>query len=249
MRASKAVESQKSKVKNHKELHISGAEGIYDASEIHRTVKKYTDRALNHPKGKPDKIVITVEELKQKPTIISTLPITTLKCSSTEKAEIIIAKTLLSIAVSQKALFTAFKILKAKKTMRGASLIMMESGRRVEPDKERGIRVSRLGIQQSSRSVLSRRLSKIGINTDTVKEALTIASKAASCEGIAAEVCISDDPDYTTGYIASRKLGYLRIPNIKKYGDMRGGRVFFIKENSDIPGIIDYLEKMPVMIK
>ena len=49
-----------------------------------------------------------------------------------------------------------------------------------------------------------------------VKEALMLASKAASWPDVIAEVCISDDPDYTTGYIASKELGYLRIPNIKR---------------------------------
>jgi 6-carboxyhexanoate--CoA ligase len=242
MRASKAAGSRK-------ELHVSGAEGIYDTSEINLVIKKYTDRALSHPRGNPDKIALTIEELKQKPTVISSLPVTTLKCSSYKEASSIAVEMLLSLAVSKKAITKAFKILTAKKTMRGASLITMQSGKRVEPDKERGVRVSRLGIQKTSRSILSRRLSKMDINNDTVKEALTLASKAALHPDIIAEVCISDDPDYTTGYIASKKLGYLRIPNIKNYGDMNGGRVFFIKETSDILGITDYLEKTPVIIK
>ena len=42
------------------------------------------------------------------------------------------------------------------------------------------------------------------INTTTVKEALILASKLHHAH-IIAEVCISDDPDYTTGYFASEK--------------------------------------------
>jgi 6-carboxyhexanoate--CoA ligase len=70
----------------------------------------------------------------------------------------------------------------------------------------------------------------------------------ASCRDIIAEICISDDPDYTTGYIASKKFGYLRIPNIKNYGEMHGGRVFFVRENADADRLIEFLEKTPVVI-
>jgi 6-carboxyhexanoate--CoA ligase len=64
-----------------------------------------------------------------------------------------------------------------------------------------------------------------------------------------AEVCISDDPDYTTGYVASEYLGYVRIPHIKKKRDRRGGRIFFLKENADILHVISYLEKTPILIE
>ena len=76
-----------------------------------------------------------------------------------------------------------------------------------------------------------------------MKEALVLASKAASWPDVIAEACISDDPDYTTGYIASKEFGYLRIPNIKREKKMHGGRVFFIREAADIAGLIVYLEK------
>ena len=132
--------------------------------------------------------------------------------------------------------------------MRGASLILLKSGARVEPDKERGVRVSRMGIEKSTEKNLSEKLSRAKINTPTVKEALVLASKAASWPDVIAEACISDDPDYTTGYIASKEFGYLRIPNIKREKKMHGGRVFFIRETADIAGLISYLERKPVII-
>ncbi|MBI3592401.1 MAG: 6-carboxyhexanoate--CoA ligase, partial [Nitrospirae bacterium] len=148
----------------------------------------------------------------------------------------------------KKAINTAFNILMSPRTMRGASLVLSVSGNRTEPDRSRGVRVSRLGIEKNAVNRLSRRLSRSKINTPTVREALILASKVASCPEIVAEVCISDDPDYTTGYIASRGLGYVRITNIKCPGDMRGGRVFFIKEDADIGKLIDYLEKRPIIV-
>ena len=119
---------------------------------------------------------------------------------------------------------------------------------RLEPDKDRGIRVTRLGMDKSAGKRLSRTLSTVSLNSATVKEAIVLASKVATCPGVVAEICISDDPDYITGYVASKKLGYLRIPNIKNYGEMHGGRVFFISDDADVEVLMEYLEKTPVLI-
>ena len=228
--------------------HISGAEGIFEGSEISKISNSYIKRALNHSRGMPDKIVITIEKIKQKPEKISLLPVTTLKCSSPDEAKKITIRTLSGLGISKSVINNGLEILKSKKTMRGASLMLIESGRRAEPDTERGVRVSRLGIEKSAEKRLAQRLSRIGINTATVKEALILASKVASCPYVIAEVCISDDPDYTTGYIASKESGYLRIPNIKNYGEINGGRVFFIKEGADMSSLVDYLERKPVIL-
>jgi len=229
-------------------VHISGAEGIYEKSEIQKICEKYIKRALTHPRGKPDEIVITIEKIKQKPKTISLLPVATLKCNSPEKARKIITQKLKPLGISKKTIDNGFAVLNSKKTMRGASLILLKSGARIEPDKERGVRVSRMGIEKSTEKNLSEKLSRKKINTSTVKEALILASKAASCPDIVAEACISDDPDYTTGYIASKGFGYLRIPSIKRKGEMHGGRVFFIRETADIAGLISYLERKSAII-
>jgi len=228
--------------------HISGAEGIYEKAEIQKVCEKYIKRALTHPRGKPDEIVITIEKIRQKPKTIPLLPVATFKCNSPEEARKIITQKLESLVISKKAIDNGFVVLNSKKTMRGASLILLKSGARVEPDKERGVRVSRMGIEKATEKNLSEKLSRAKINTTTVKEALVLASKAASCPDVIAEVCISDDPDYTTGYIASKEFGYLRIPNIKRGNEIHGGRVFFIRETADIAGLISYLERKPAII-
>jgi 6-carboxyhexanoate--CoA ligase len=132
--------------------------------------------------------------------------------------------------------------------MRGAALITAEKGRRLEPDRQRGIRVSRLGITKPALKELSSKLSKYDINTATVQEAIILASKVLSCEQVMAELCISDDPNYTTGYVASRGFGYVRIPHIKNKGSSSGGRAFFVKEGIDIGDIMEYLERRPMII-
>lgn len=257
MRASKKCKTQNSKFKSENPEpktqkpnfeHISGAEGIYEDNEVSEIVGDYTVRALNHPRGRPDKIIITVEEIRQRPKMIDALPVCTLKCSSPFQAKKFIENLLAAAGISVSAVKTAFKVLSLKQTMRGASLVCAGSGRRVEPDKERGVRASRFGISREAGKSLSLRLSRNGINNITVKEAVILASKVASCKQILAEVCISDDPDYTTGYISSIKYGYVRIPNIKIKGDRKGGRVFFIKENADIDSAINFLERTPVII-
>jgi 6-carboxyhexanoate--CoA ligase len=96
--------------------------------------------------------------------------------------------------------------------------------------------------------MLSKRLARLGINTDTVKEALVLASKVASTDGVVAELCASDDPGYTTGYVASKAIGYTRLTNIKEKGSPRGGRVFFLQSGADVGGVAASLEAAPALV-
>ena len=240
MRASKKIGSQN-------EIHISGAEGLYEASDMQRVVQRYIERALTHPKGKTDKIIITIEDIRQKPEEISTLPVATIRCRTPGEGKKIIIMLLQTLGISKKAVDTAFEIIK-KGTMRGAAIITTGEGNRLEYDRERGVRASRFGISKSASKVLSSKLSRHGNNTDIVREALILASKVVSFRDIVAELCVSDDPYYTTGYIASKQYGYLRMPNIKSKGSKSGGRAFFIKEKANVKEIINYLERVPVKI-
>jgi len=251
MRASKQAQSRKFKVQSKKskitEVHISGAEGLYKRSEIQATVKRYIERALNHPKGKADRIVVTIEDIAQEPQKIPLLPVATIRCENPAEGEDIVRLLLQSLGISKISIRRSFHLIK-RSTMRGAALITAKHGHRLEPDLQRGVRASRLGINRSVLKVLSRRLKQLGINTDTVKEALILASKVISCKEVIAELCVSDDPDYTTGYVASKHYGYLRIPHIKPVGSKIGGRAFFVNERVRVKKIIPYLEKMPVVV-
>ncbi len=230
-----------------REIHISGAEGLYESPDIQKATKKFIKRALEHPKGKPDKIFITIEKVKRRPKNISSLPVSTIECKRPSESKYIIMRILKAVGISEKSIKKAFDIVK-KGNMRGAAIISLKKAQRLEPDKERGVRVSRFGISKNALRELSFKLSRYGINREIVKEAIVLASKVLSCKGIVAELCISDDPNYTTGYVSSHHFGYLRIPNIKKAGSKTGGRTFFVKENSDVEHIIEYLERSPVMI-
>ncbi len=256
MRASRSVDSQK-KYNIHrqssgiyqKSIHISGAENLCTEKEIGDIISAYTRRALHHPRGRPDEVVITIERITNAPLMIPLLSVSTLPCDSSQEAWKVTVTILSHLGISQKTIRKGIGVVTGKRTMRGAALILSESGARVEPNTERGIRVSRLGISDETEKSLSRQLAKGGINSTTVKEALILASKVASCEGIIAELCVSDNPDYTTGYVASQHLGYVRIPCIKTEGSTRGGRVFFIEEKADVKHIVEYLETTPVIIR
>jgi 6-carboxyhexanoate--CoA ligase len=251
MRASKTVKSQKSKLKTqnskHTEIHISGAEGLYETSEIQRVVRRYIERALNHSRGQSDRIIITIEDVKQKPQTITALPVVTIENATPKKGEKIVEQLLQASNISKAVIDKAFGLIK-KNGMRGAAIITVEKGKRLESDRKRGIRVSRIGITKSALKHLSSRLSRYGINTETVQEALILASKVLSCKHVIAELCVSDDPDYTTGYVATRKFGYVRILHIKKKGSRSGGRAFFVREGIDVEDVATYLGKSPVIV-
>ena len=226
--------------------HISGAEGIYDKDEISSLVKEYTQRALVHDKGRADEIRLTVEELKGAPKKISSLPLCTINTRNADAAKRAVLKVLSSVGIMERAIEEAYKSLNLGLTMRGAMLMDIE-GVRLEPDLLRGVRVSRMGMTKKASSDLSRKLGRLGLNNETVKEALVLASKVHRYLMVIGELCISDDPNYTTGYIATRSHGYIRLPRIKKRGIPYGGRAFFIT-GGEVKDLIKYLQRTPVLI-
>lgn len=152
-----------------------------------------------------------------------------------------------AMGISGKAFESARKVI-LKGAMRGASIIGCKKGIRLEPDRVRGIRATRFGIKKNSDKTLTRLLNEAGLVHPRIKEALLLASKVANAPNVIAELCVSDDPGYTTGYVASKEMGYLRLPCMKKDGSLEGGRVFFVEEDADINLLIRYLEEIPVLI-
>jgi 6-carboxyhexanoate--CoA ligase len=249
MRASRVTGRRRgSGRKETEEVHISGCEGLYEVRDITKVVSSYVMRALEHPRGKPDRIIITVEKTGRKPRPVRALPVSTISSGSPREAEKHIRRILEAASVSGPALNTAWGILNSGYVMRGASLVSAKAGRRLEYDELRGVRASRFGIDAVAEEKLAFELEKQGINTSTVKEALILASKVAYRKEVIAELCMSDDPGYTTGYVATKKYGYVRVPNIKKKGTGKGGRIFFLSENANIESFVKFLEKTPVLI-
>ena len=97
----------------------------------------------------------------------------------------------------------------------GAMLYDIATGTRLEPDQQRGVRATYMDALHSS---------TVDSNKNHFNEAIVLATKVANAPGMVAELCISDDPNYITGYVASKELGYVRIMKMKEMGDENGGK-------------------------
>ncbi len=228
--------------------HISGAETLCLPSEISKVVNEFTIRALCHPKGQPHKVTITIEKIHTEVIKLKALPVYTAKTHTITQAWAFAKQLLLKAGVSEEAFSVAKAVIESEQTMRGATVVTNLNGKRLEPDPQRGLRATRLGIDSEVRDKLFTILKEKGLNIQVVTEALVLATKVAYAPGTVAELCVSDDPDYTTGYVANRRLGYIRIPNLKEKGSHWGGRAFFVYEDVDLEQLKQYLEKTPVLI-
>lgn len=223
--------------------HISGAEGLYKKEDIDKVVKKYSARALSHERGKPDEVHISIDKVMGKFVTIPSLPLCTINTLSPRSAKNAADNILSSSGISKKTVAVAFNLLTSGEVKAGAFLLDTE-GRQLT---DKCIRASRMGITQTASISLSSRLGRFGINNHTVRDALILASKVQHHPGIIAELCISDDPGYTTGYVTAAGYGYIRLPHIKKKGAEHGGRVFFV-DGEKTEDLISYLHDQPVII-
>ena len=81
-------------------------------------------------------------------------------------------------------------------------------------------------------------------NKNHFREAIVLATKVVHAPGIISELCMSDDPEYVTGYISSLKHGYVRLTPLKDVGNPHGGRIFiFDSRKANIQDTIAYLEE------
>ncbi|MDH3999027.1 MAG: 6-carboxyhexanoate--CoA ligase [Desulfuromonadales bacterium] len=131
--------------------------------------------------------------------------------------------------------------------MRGAVLMDATSGQRLEPDQQRGVRVSRMDLAPQVRNQIHAELEAAGLGHHRTAEALTLSGKVLAAPGIVAELCWSDEADYITGYVADPQRGYQRITPLKALGDQRGGRVFFVAPNVEVADLIHFLERQPLL--
>ena len=219
--------------------HISGAERIVKLKEVGAIAQSLADRALHHSKGTADFINITVDLIPpEKIKYIDCLKVEEHKTSSISESHQLATELLQGPNISETAVLKAISLLKSlDKSMRGAMLVDTITGERLDTG-DRGVRVSHMDSFDSE---------SLGEN-EHMREALVLASKVQSAEGIVGELCWSDDPDYTVGYVACNGI-YHRIPKMKELGSHIGGRVFFVRSDIDRESVIEYLEKAPVLVQ
>ena len=219
--------------------HISGAERIVKLEEVGTIAQSLADRALHHSKGTADFINITVDLIPpEKITYIDCLKVEEHKTSSISESHQLAIDLLDDPAISKTAVHKAISMLKRlDRSMRGAMLVDAITGERLDTG-DRGVRVSHMDSFDSY---------ALGDN-EHMREALVLASKVQSADGIVGELCWSDDPDYTVGYVACNGV-YHRLPNMKEFGSDIGGRVFFVRSDIDSESVIEYLERTPVLVQ
>jgi 6-carboxyhexanoate--CoA ligase len=123
------------------------------------------------------------------------------------------------------------------------------SGERLEPDRERGVRASRFDWTEEAFRMVQQSLESRGLTHHRTREALALATKVAHAPGMVAELCWSDDPEYTAGYVASLGTGYVRFPFLKQHGDSSGGRAFFVdRDRLNMDRLVNFLQNEPVLI-
>ena len=219
--------------------HISGAERIVKLDEVGSIAQSLAERALHHSKGTADFINITVDLIPpEKIRYIDCLKVEEHKTNSISESHQLAIELLDDPAISKTAVYKAISMLKSlDKSMRGAMLVDAITGERLDIG-NRGVRVSHMDSFDSY---------ALGDN-EHMREALVLASKVQSAEGVVGELCWSDDPDYTVGYVACNGV-YHRIPNMKELGSNIGGRVFFVRSDIDSESVIEYLERAPVLVQ
>ena len=234
--------------------HISGAERIISSNKLEATVQTLVTRARSR-KTAPEQVVITIERLGNLPiSRLTALDVVTVNAPDMAAGRSAASRILQSLGISEKSIMGTLNLLSNGAApfglnMRGAMIIDAVSGERLEPDHERGIRASRFDWTDEALDTMTKKLAAIGLTHFRTHEALALATKVAHAPGIIAELCWSDDPDYTAGYVASPRIGYVRFPILKLQDDPRGGRVFFVDRNTlNIEVFIHYLQFEPVLI-
>ena len=219
--------------------HISGAERIVKLDEVGAIAQSLAERALHHSKGTADFINITVDLIPpEKITYIDCLKVEEHKTGSISESHQLATELLDGPAISKTAVHKAISMLNSlDRSMRGAMLVDAITGERLDTG-NRGVRVSHMDSFDSY---------ALGDN-EHMREALVLASKVQSADGIVGELCWSDDPDYTVGYVACNGV-YHRLPNMKEFGSDIGGRIFFVRSDIDSESVIEYLERTPVLVQ
>lgn len=241
-----SVRMRASLTKEGTEQHISGAERIAVPSDVAAVVGAMVARALSHPLGRPDQVKVAIDRLASV-VKAAALPVITVEAGSDGAGRSFAVEALSAAGVPAEIAHRCVEdILEGsgpgRANMRGAMVVCVESGRRLEFDRARGVRASRMDVSAQLREHLRANLPTVGAKGDRTLEALCVASKITSYAGVVAEYCCSDDPDYTGGYVASRRHGYIRIDALKRLGHRKGGRTIFVKR-PNLPELMEAIER------
>lgn len=227
-------------------IHISGGEGLRLYHQIQELAEELLQKALTHERGKPDTIHLSIEKVKENPVFVPPISIKNHEANTVEGGREVACQLLRNIGISENSIQSALQHMKKPKSIRGAALIDEVSGLRLDQRGDKGVRVSRMDWDVESLRFMQK--SDSSLVHQRAIEASALANKVAFYPEVVAELCWSDDPGYTTGYVTGQGI-YHRIPCLKESGNASGGRVFFIRHDvQNIEDLIHRLERQPVLI-
>ena len=221
-------------------VHISGAERIVPEASIPPLAAVLAERALKHAKGQPDFINIKVEAAPE-PLRLKALAVSTHTARNPDEGWRIVRDLLAADGLVR--IDEIIALFRETYGMRGAMLLDADTLERLEPDAARGVRATFMDAAESAVQTFSS-------EKNHYAEAVVLATKVAHAPGIVGEICMSDDPDYVTGYVASKRIGYARITCLKAKGDPAGGRIFLYRGPREKVGeTIDFLQRRCVLVE
>ena len=226
--------------------HVSGAEKILPQQELPQQMEALLSRALHHAKGKADFINLKIEAISSENLqYIEALPVSTHEAANPAEGRQFMCQIMTELGLTPDKCQKILELFQATYGMRGAMLLDVDTLERLEPDQQRGIRATYMD------SIAPKGETKaICDGKNHFQEALVLASKVLSAPNIIGELCMSDDPDYITGYIATRDKGYIRITQLKEMGCPDGGRIFLYRgPKSQVEDCIKYLQEQRVLVK
>lgn len=226
--------------------HVSGAEKILPQQELPQQMEALLSRALHHAKGKADFINLKIEAISSESLqYIEALPVSTHEAANPAEGRQFMCQIMTELGLTPDKCQKILELFQATYGMRGAMLLDVDTLERLEPDQQRGIRATYMD------SIAPKGEAKdICDGKNHFQEALVLASKVLSAPNIIGELCMSDDPDYITGYIATRDKGYIRITQLKEMGCPDGGRIFLYRgPKSQVEDCIQYLQEQRVLVK
>ena len=211
-------------------------------------------RAFAFGKEVPDDVFCRVERIDKTSLSFAKLPtISTYRVKGYKQGQLAALQLLSQCGICSHVATKALQLLSegpgpGGRVMRGAVIMDCSTGERMEHDRSRGVRVSRMDIAEEIREKFISQLRERDLGHPRTVEAVILAGKVLTAPGVIAELCWSDDPDYTTGYVATCNEGYQRIVPLKQGGNNIGGRVFFFDSNeTSLQTLVSYLEKQTLL--
>ncbi len=241
--------------------HLAGGEDIVAAEELPERITELLNRGLSpstHDPGRERRPSLTFRIDPVDPGALVSAPLLPVHClkSDTVSETWAFVRDALALLETQGFLLDSKHLLEqcrlllaGNRPVSPGAFLLSPDGDPLDPD-GRGIRVTHFGMLRRVREGMISQVAVHGTGTSRrFIEALQIASKALHSPPVLLEFCLSDNPEYTTGYLALKGVGYIRLPHLKPPGIPAGGRLYVMEKpvDSSLETLLGYLTKTPVL--